>query len=271
MNTYHINRPEGRRIPILVSVPHCGTAFPDDIRNEYKEELIKAPDDTDWFVNKLYEFAPSIGITMISAVLSRWVVDLNRNPDDKPLYSDGRIITGLCPATTFLGEPLYKDGRIKVDAREVKRRVGLYFRPYHEKLAQLLGDLKSEFGKVLLWDCHSIRQSVLAIQPEKFPDLILGSADGRSADRVLIEIALENLVEEGYTLHHNQPFKGGYITRNYGKPEKDVHALQLEMSKINYMDDAELDYHPGRAEKMRKLLDKTLRCLGDVLISRKHY
>ena len=95
METYHLKLPSTPRAPILISVPHCGTAFPDEIRDQYDPELIGAPDDTDWFVDRLYSFAPSLGVTMITAVLSRWVIDLNRSPDSKPLYTDGRIITGL--------------------------------------------------------------------------------------------------------------------------------------------------------------------------------
>lgn len=269
MDTYRINLPAGRRIPVVVSVPHCGTVFPDELRDDYHPGLMAAPDDTDWFVDRLYGFAPSLGITVISAVLSRWVIDLNRSPADIPLYSDGRLITGLCPTTTFLGDPLYKDGRTQVEAGEIRRRTELYFRPYHEKLREILDELKSGFGRVLLWDCHSIRQRVPTLYAGKFPDLILGSADGRSADRALIEIALHDLVEGGYTLRHNEPFKGGYITRNYGKPETGEHALQLEMSKINYMDDAELKYDVVRAEKVGKLLHKTLGSLGDALLSAK--
>ena len=239
------------------------------IRNDFSAELTHAPDDTDWFVDKLYGFAPALGITMISGVLSRWVIDLNRHPESKPLYTDGRIITGLCPTTTFLGQPLYKDGRSDVDAAEVRRRTKLYFNPYHEKLTELLTDLKSEFGSVLLWDCHSIRQVVPTIQKDKFPDLILGSADGDAADSVLVEIALENLARGPYGLMHNHPFKGGYITRHFGKPAERQHALQLEMSKINYMDDGETQYHPAKAEKIGELLKNTLSNLARIMISLK--
>ena len=98
---YRIARPTGARVPILLSVPHCGVAFPEEVREEFQPGLINAPDDTDWFVDRLYGFASSMGITMISAVYSRWVIDLNRHPEGKPLYSDGRIVTALCPVTTF--------------------------------------------------------------------------------------------------------------------------------------------------------------------------
>lgn len=271
MNTYYVKPPQAPRIPILLSIPHCGTEFPAEIIEEYQRRLVVAPDDTDWFVDQLYDFAPSLGITVITARYSRWVIDLNRHPESKPLYTDGRIITDLCPTTTFLREPLYKDKRKEVSAEEVHRRIDLYFKPYHEKLTVLLRELKSEFGSVLLWDCHSIRQTIPTIQKDKFPDLILGSADGQSCDESLIRTATRNLQRGDYTLQHNHPFKGGYITRQFGKPETGLHALQLEMTKINYMDDQEMRFHPSRAEKMAELLNITLSDLGKTLIAGKDY
>ena len=263
MTTFNVHPPAGSRIPILLSVPHCGTAFPDELINQYKPNLIRTPDDTDWFVNQLYDFAPSIGITMITAVYNRWVIDLNRDPENKPLYSDGRIITGLCPVTNFLGEPLYVDGRDKVNASEIERRLVTYFWPYHQKIKDLLEDLKAEFGRVLLWDCHSIRQYVNTIYKEKFPDLILGDADGVSASPGIIEVVFNNLKSSSYSVSHNFPFKGGFITRHYGKPLENQQALQLEMNKSNYMDDTETHYDAKRAEKMRTLLKRTLLALAE--------
>jgi N-formylglutamate amidohydrolase len=244
------------RVPIIVSVPHRGSVFPDEVKDQYKPALIKSPDDTDWFVDKLYDFVPAMGITMISANYSRWVIDLNRDPNSKPLYTDGRIITGLCPATNFLGQPIYKDERTEVELPEVKRRVELYYKPYHQQLEKLLAETKKKFGKVLLWDSHSIRQYVPTIYKEKFPDLILGDADATSASPDLIEAALGTLDHDSFSVSHNHPFKGGYITRHYGKPDAHQHALQLEMSKVNYMDDAQMKYDKARSDKMRKLLKR---------------
>jgi len=242
------------RVPIILSVPHRGFAFPDELKDQYKKSLIAKPDDTDWFVDQLYDFVADMGITMISANYSRWVIDLNRDPNSKPLYTDGRIITGLCPATNFLGEPVYKDERTEVDLLEVKRRLELYYKPYHQQLEKMLTETREKFGKVLLWDCHSIRQFVPTIRKEKFPDLILGDADGTSASGELIEAAFGALNHDSYSVSHNYPFKGGYITRHYGNPSTHQHALQLEMTKVNYMDDAEKKYDKNRSEKMRKLL-----------------
>jgi N-formylglutamate deformylase len=264
---FQIHRATTQQVPIIVSVPHCGTAFPEEIRDEYKPALIAAPDDTDWFVEQLYDFAPALGMTMITAVYSRWVIDLNRDPESKPLYTDGRIITALCPTTTFLGEPLYKDARHEVSGTEVSRRLAAYYLPYHAQVQNLLDEAVQAFGRVLLWDCHSIRQVVPTIQPEKFPDLILGDADGRAASPALTDAALTGLKHGNFTLNHNHPFKGGTITRQFGKPEKHQHALQLEMSKVNYMDDTETRYDKSRADRMREVLKRTLSSLAEQLVS----
>jgi N-formylglutamate deformylase len=253
-------------LPIVVSVPHCGVDFPNEVKAEFKTDLIKAPDDTDWFVDVLYDFVVDMGITLISAKYSRWVIDLNRDVDSKPLYTDGRIITALCPTTTFLGEPLYNDERKGVDTNEVQRRLKEYYYPYHQKIQFLLDETKKKFGKVLLWDCHSIRQIVPTIQKDKFPDLILGDADERACDPRLITIALKNLGSAGYSLNHNQPFKGGAITRSFGRPSDNQHALQLEMTKVNYMDDSETRYDKVRADKMREVLKRTLGELSEQLV-----
>lgn len=246
----------GAEVPILISVPHCGTVFPDELKDQYKPHLSAAPDDTDWFVHQLYDFAPSMGMMLIGAKYSRWVIDLNRDPQSKPLYTDGRIITALCPTITFFGEALYHDERNEIDQVEINRRLEKYYRPYHQQLEESLIRLKKKFGKVLLWDCHSIRQVVPTIQKEKFPDLILGDADGTSASPGLIEATLGVLDHGTYSVSHNHPFKGGFITRHFGKPLENVHALQLEMTKVNYMEDDETIYNHDRANKMRALLQK---------------
>lgn len=261
MTSFKLIKPSVQPVPILLSIPHCGVQFPEELKRQYKSELIASPDDTDWYVNQLYDFAASMGITVIHSVYSRWVIDLNRDPESKPLYTDGRIITALCPTTTFTGEQLYVDGRKDVDAQEVKRRVEIYYKPYHEQIRKKLFELKNKFGKVLLWECHSIRQFVPTVFPEKFPDLILGNNDETSASKSVIDAALGELKNSNYNVSHNFPFKGGYITRHFGKPAENQHALQLEMSKVNYMDDSETKYDEARAEKVREVLKRVFNTL----------
>ena len=263
MEKYNITEPTSNPVPILLSIPHCGTAFPDELAFQFKNQLIVNPDDTDWFVDRLYGFASAMGITTISAVYSRWVIDLNRHPQSKPLYTDGRIITGLCPTTNFLGNNLYLDNRNEVEQADVDARLKRYYWPYHEALQKKLLELKEKFGKVLLWDCHSIRASVPTIQKEKFPNLILGDADGTAASPGIIEVAIKILESSGYSFSHNHPFKGGYITRQYGKPSENIHALQLEMTKVNYMNEGETIYDDGRALPMQKTLSHLLEKLTE--------
>lgn len=261
---YHISEPEGARVPVLISVPHSGTAFPDNIKEHYTPGLIEAPDDTDWFVHKLYDFAPAMGITMIRAKYSRWVIDLNRDPESTPLYNDGRLITELCPTSTFAGEPIYKDHHMP-DAREIQRRLETYYWPYYKKISELLKNLKDEFGKVLFWDAHSIRQYVPLIRKEVFPDLILGDNKGKTADHQLIDVTMESLQSSRLKVEHNYPFKGGHLTRYFGKPAENQHALQLEMTKINYMDNKEIHYDTDRAAVMRNILKQTFENLIESL------
>jgi N-formylglutamate deformylase len=168
--------------------------------------------------------------------------------------------------TNFLGDPIYLDRRDHVQGAEINRRVDNYYEPYHDKLQQLLDDLKAEFGKVLLWDCHSIRQYVETIYKDKLPDLILGDSDGNSASPETIAIAYKNLKGSRYSVEHNFPFKGGFITRHFGKPLENQQALQLEMCKINYMDNTETRYDKERADEMKTLLKATLTQLIESLV-----
>lgn len=251
IDPFFIIEPKQPLVPIVLSVPHSGTDFPDELKSQYIPELAAQPDDTDWFVHELYNFAPELGITMIHARYSRWVIDLNRDPVSAPLYDDGRIITGLTPATDFLGNDIYTDKKYIPSNEETGRRLENYYRPYYQKIESLLSERVDQFGKVLLWDAHSIRRFVPTIRKEAFPDLILGNNDERSAGQDIIEMTLSQLRAEKYEVSHNTPFKGGHITRHFGKPEKNVHALQLEMAKIHYMNDDEITFNEARAEHMR--------------------
>jgi N-formylglutamate amidohydrolase len=261
---YDLTLPTAPRLPIVISVPHCGTAFPDDIVGKFLPAKIQDLDDTDWFVQQLYSFAPAMGITLISARYHRWVIDLNRQPDSTPLYQDGRVITGLVTTTDFLGNPLYQEGQ-EPDADEIQRRLAQYFVPYHAKIEEILADLQTEFPHVLLYDAHSIRQFVPSIRQDAFPDMIVGTNDETSAHPRMIETALACLRRGKYQVAHNNPFKGGYITRHFGQPTQNRHALQLERAKIHYMDDTERAYHPERATEMQDVLQNMFIQLAQVL------
>ncbi len=256
MKPFEIIEPTAPRIPILISVPHCGTEFPDEIKSHYIPERINTLDDTDWFVDRIYKFASELGITIIKAKYHRWVIDLNRDPESKPLYNDGRIITALCPNSNFFGSPIYTDESKQPDQTEIERRLKNYYWPYYAEIQRILDELKftTDSGEVLFYDAHSIRKKVSTIRKDPFPDLILGTNDEKSADSRFIKKALENLNKSGLEVTHNFPFKGGHLTRYFGKPDKNQHALQLERAKIHYMEDDEITFSEERTSVMQSYL-----------------
>lgn len=251
---FFIIEPKTGKVPVIISVPHSGVDFPEELKPQYRAEMMTQPDDTDWYVHDLYDFASELGITVIHARYSRWVIDLNRDPESKPLYDDGRIITGLTPSSDFFGNEIYSDEKFIPNEAETGRRLKNYYQPYYQKIESLLEERISEFGQALLWDAHSIRRYVPTISKEFFPDLILGDNDEKSAGKEIINLALNGLLAGKYQVSHNAPFKGGHITRHFGKPEKQVHALQLEMAKIHYMNDDELTFNKERANEVRQVL-----------------
>lgn len=255
MELFKFIEPTHKPVPILISVPHSGTYIPEELREHFLPEQLDSLEDTDWFVDRLYDFAPSMGISMIVANYHRWVIDLNRHPFDKPMYDDGRTITELCPTSTFNEDQLYYDHHMP-QAEEIERRVTNFYKPYYEKIRETLSGFKEKFGMGLLWDAHSIKQHVPGIRNEIFPDLILGDNDESSAPRRLIQAVLSDLESSRYKVSHNDPFKGGNITRYFGKPDVNHYALQLEMTKINYMGNDEVHYNEERAGHVRNLLQK---------------
>ena len=253
MKIFNIYEPVTKRVPIIISSPHSGTAFPEELKKNFKKNIIQRPDDTDWYIDRLYSFTKDLGITIIAANYNRWVIDLNRDPESKPLYDDGRVITALTPTTDFNGNNLYRTGKEPTD-EEIELRIENYYNPYHAKLKELTQQFKKDFGKVLLFDAHSIRDLVPGIRKEAFPQLIIGDNDGKSCSENLIRTALSSLENSKYEITHNHPFKGGYITRSIGNPNNNIHALQLEMIKTNYMDDEQIEYDEERAAKIQMTL-----------------
>ncbi len=261
MDLFKLKEPKTNLVPIILSVPHSGTKFPVKIKSHYKKRMRRHLDDTDWYVDRLYEFASSLGITVIKANLSRWVIDLNRDSKSVPLYDDDRLITSNTPITDFFGNKIYRTKELEPDQKEINRRLNTYYWPYYRQITTLLEDRKKRFGHVLLWDAHSIRHRVSTIQKDPLPDMILGNNDQTTAHPNLIKSALEGLRSGDFGVNHNTPFKGGHITRYFGKPENNVHTLQLEMNKILYMDDNEVMYNVDRADKVITVLQRTFESL----------
>jgi len=218
--------------PLLVSMPHTGTFIPEWLAPRLSPAARALP-DTDWHLARLYDFLGELDASVLVATHSRYVVDLNRPPDNASLYP-GQDTTGIVPLDTFHRAPLYLPG-FPPSEEEVAERIRVYWHPYHDRLKQALGEIKARHGYALLWDAHSIFSVLPRFFKGKLPDLNLGTADGKSCAPGIGEALAKSV--EGYSAVLNGRFKGGYITRHYGNPANGVHAVQLELSEATYMDE----------------------------------
>ena len=242
--------------PLLISLPHDGTEVPPDIAARFTDEAKSVP-DTDWFVSRLYDFAREIGASILVPRYSRYVIDLNRPPDDVSLYP-GQNTTGLCPIVRFSGDPVYQHGA-EPDEAEVLSRVERYWRPYHQALQAELARLRDEHGRVVLWEGHSIRSVVPFLFDGRLPDFNLGTAAGSSchpATQQRLEQCLA--AQSDYSWVANGRFKGGYITRHYGRPAEGVEAIQLELAQCKYMDEERASYDQNLAARAQALIGRLL-------------
>src|SRR3954468_19165613 len=213
--------------PLLVSLPHTGTEIP----AEYERGLVSpwlARKDADWWIERLYDFAVGLGAPVIRTTISRTVIDVNRDPSGVSLYP-GQATTELCPTTTFDGEPLYLPGQEPDDA-EIAERRDRWLTPYHAALTAELARLRGQHGKVVLYDCHSIRSHMPRLFDGELPQFNIGTNNGATCDPAL-EAAVERAgAATGRSLVVNGRFRGGYTTRHHGRPDMGIHAIQMELA-----------------------------------------
>ena len=248
--------------PLLVSVPHAGTALPAALL-EGLVPRAQAVEDTDWHLEQLYGFVRDLGASLIVPQYSRYLIDLNRPREDTPMYP-GANNTGLVPTRFFTGQALYREGR-EPDAAEVARRAAQYWQPYHDALAAELARLRSAHGHAVLFDAHSIKSELPWLFEGSLPHLSLGTAGGSScAPALAAALAAVLGAQRHYSHVIDGRFKGGYITRHYGRPAEQLHALQLEMCWRCYLDEARpAEWHAGRAAEVTPLLRALVQALID--------
>jgi N-formylglutamate deformylase len=249
MKTFTLDRGS---TPLFVSLPHDGTALSGDIEARLTPSARRVP-DTDWHVSRLYAFARELGASMIVPAYSRYVIDLNRPRDNASLYP-GQNTTGLCPVVQFSGEPVYQAGE-EPTQKEISERIETYWRPYHEALAAEVARIGAEHGRVVLWEGHSIRSVVPFLFEGQLPDFNLGTAGGESCSPALQSRLTDVLAAQRDRTHVvNGRFKGGYITRHYGRPAERIEAVQLELAQRNYMDEDTFEYRDELAAKTERVL-----------------
>jgi N-formylglutamate deformylase len=233
VNIYDLHRGS---LPLLISIPHAGTFVPEDIARRFSLAGSHLA-DTDWHVDKLYDFARELGASILTANYSRYVVDLNRAPDSSSLYESSPT-SPVCPTQTFAGESIYTAGTEPKET-EIASRVAQYWQPYHQQLAAELARMREQHSYALLWDAHSIASEVPSLFAGVLPEFNFGTRDDASCPRAVADQLLDLVGTDGkFGAVLNGRFKGGYITLNYGRPANNVYAVQLELSRRVYMDEA---------------------------------
>jgi formiminoglutamase len=222
--------------PLLVSMPHSGLQLTPQVASTLVPEALALP-DTDWHIPKLYEFLKPMNVSVITANYSRYVIDLNRPKDDKPLYA-GKT-TGLFPHILFNEKPLFIAGTT-TDTNYQQACIEHIWMPYHQQIANELARIKQKFGYAILFDAHSIKAQVPMFFEGTLPDFNMGTNDGASCASKLLQAAQKSMLGRAYTHVSNGRFKGGHITRSYGQPAHQTHAFQLELSQATYMHDTDI-------------------------------
>lgn len=246
--------------PLVVSFPHTGTDLPPEIEPRFVSPWL-ARKDTDWWVERLYGFARDLGATTLRTRMSRSLIDCNRDPSGASLYP-GQATTSLCPTTTFDGEPLYRGN--SPDETEIAERRSTFFDPYHAALCRELDRLQSHHGTVVLYDAHSIRSRVPRLFDGELPQFNIGTNGGMSCAPQLAQRVAAICRDSGHSLVLDGRFKGGWTTRHYGRPERGIHAIQMELAQRGYMAEPDeptennwpspIDSEPAIAAPLRAIL-----------------
>lgn len=250
--------------PILVSMPHSGLALLPNMAQDLSDEARPLP-DTDWYIPELYDFLAALDVTLISANYSRYVVDLNRPVDDKPLYASKT--TGLFPDILFADKPVFQPGKEHTESQKEHIKSDIW-QAYHSKIESELARIKAKFGYAILFDAHSIAAEVPMLFEGKLPDFNFGNNDGASCAPHLLAGLDEIIASTNYSHVCNGRFKGGYITRSFGQPEQGIHAIQLELSQATYLDDTQVSKGIYQLdEQKKKKVSPQLKHLIEALIA----
>lgn len=237
--------------PLLISIPHNGSYIPPELQARMYLYACSSR-DTDWYLDRLYHWAQDLGVGMLFSHLSRYVIDLNRPPDDQSLYP-GQDTTALCPLDQFDRRPIWLPGE-EPGPTEIQARIQQWWQPYHQTLQAEIQRLHQKYGHVLLFEAHSIASRVPRFFSGQLPDLNFGTDSGRSCPVAMHTICQEVAEESGYSWVLNGRFKGGYITRVYHQRDQRIFTLQLELSQATYLNEADTSWNPDKVAQLQPWL-----------------
>jgi N-formylglutamate deformylase len=214
--------PDHIRLPVVASLPHSGTHVPPRVLRQFRREPPPVLSPIDWHLEKLYRFLPTLGVAMIQATHSRYVVNLNR-PPAPPLF--GPESQSIVSQENCFLKPLYDR---ELNENEVQERIDRYYLPYHRRLEALLRKAVRDFGRAYLLDLHSYRKGPRV-------DVCLGDVNGTSCSERLTGSFERAFARQGFSVVRNEVWLGGHITRHYGGMNN-VEALQIELHFPAYLE-----------------------------------
>jgi N-formylglutamate amidohydrolase len=269
VESFQLNLPPSNPVPVLIEVPHAGTTVPEAVSDELVAPADALLRDADIYVDELYANAPNLGAALLCARVSRFVVDLNRAQDDfdSATVTDHPSTLGAQPrgvvwrATTD-GRPLL---RRPLSLPALRSRLATYYVPYHEQLRRTLEALRSQFGFAILIAGHSMPSHGRSLHVEtgiRRADVVPGTRGRTSADARVIDAVDAHFRSAGLSVRHDDPYKGGFSTTHYGRPDLRVHAVQIELNRALYVNETTFQKREGDFERVQGLLDGLVVKLG---------
>lgn len=271
---YSLLRPACQTSSVVFASPHSGCDYPEWFlrRTLLNAHTIRSSEDA--FVDKLFESVPGFGSPFLVANAPRAFLDLNRSPDElDPALIQGvrraptnpRVSSGLgvIPRVVANGRAIYSG---KMALEEANRRIETYWRPYHTRLQSLLDETCAKFGRAVLIDCHSMPHEALDVVARTGahrPEVVLGDRFGASAEPDMVEEIESAFASEGLRVSRNTPFAGAYVTQHYGRPVRKQHAIQIEIDRSLYMDEARIELRPD-FEDFQKMLNRVIGRIVDI-------
>lgn len=272
MSFVELTHPRTAPSPVLVEVPHSGLRLPPEVESEIDATPLAMLRDSDIYVDQLYQRAPENGATLLVSRVSRYVVDLNRGPDDVdsaavPRHPKGRHIParGVVWRARTDGTPLL---RAPLTVQQFARRLELFYEPYHRTLRDVAAQIRKEHGRVVILAAHSMPSAgrrMLGGGEVRRADIVPGTRGRSTADGRIIDLIDSHFREAGLSVKHDDPYRGGWTTSSYGAPKRGQHAVQIELNRALYVDEKTSEIKTNEFAQLQTVLDELVGKLGKLV------
>jgi len=264
-----LTHPQATPSPVLVEVPHSGLQVPPEIESEIDATPLAVLRDSDIYVDQLYQRAPEHGATMLVSRVSRYVVDLNRGPEEVdsaavPRHPRARHIParGVVWRARTDGTPLL---RAPLTIEQFTRRLALFYEPYHQTLRDVAARMREEHGRVVILAAHSMPSAgrrMLGGGEIRRADVVPGTRGRSTADGRIIDLIDSHFRQAGLSVKHDDPYRGGWTTSSYGAPKRGQHAVQIELNRALYVDERTSEIKKNDFAQLQTVLDQLVSKLG---------